>query len=412
MTKKRIIIAGGGFGGITAALTLAREKKLLTRHGYEIVLIDRHHHQLFTPALYEIAALPKEMGRDGELKSFMLIPFSEIFERGDVTTVCDEIVDINFSKKELTLKKDGSLGFEFLVLALGSETNYFNIPGLKDYSFPLKTFDDAIRLRNKIESSVQKSGHLKIAVGGAGASGVELIAEFVNFVCAIKEKENKNNICDVEYVLIEAGPEILAGLPKKAITLSRMRLEKLGVAIRVRSAISSVSAQEITYADKTKETFDILVWTGGVRGPELLEKLNLPLTPKGAIAINEYLRVGNEKTIYAIGDNSSMLNPKTDKLLPWTVPIAESQGRITAKNIILQILNLAPKKFVPLKEYPFVLAIGEKYAIADLVLFRISGILGWIIKQLVELRYLLFILSPRKAIIAWVRAVRVYSSND
>lgn len=409
---KRILIAGGGFGGITAALTLAKEKTFLEQNGYEVILIDRHHHQLFTPALYEIAAIPRETNSDPKLKAAMLLPFSDILKKPGFSSIWDEVIGLDPEKKELLLEKTGGLKFEYLILALGSETNYFNIPGLKEHSFPLKTFDDAIRLRNKIEDAVQKKDHVRIAVGGAGASGVELAAEFVNFVCDIKEQVSPGNLCSVEFLLIEAGPEILAGFPKNAIAKTRKRLQNLGVTIKTNAAIASVTAEELTYAAGTKENFDILIWTGGVRGPGVFEKMPLQKNPKGVIPVNEYLQTHEAPYIYAIGDNSGMINPKTEKPLPWNASVAESQGKITAKNIIRRIRNKKLKKFIPLKNYPFLLAIGRKYAIANLIFFSISGFIGWTIKQLVELNYLLFVLPFKKALTAWIRAVKIYSSND
>ncbi|OHA13944.1 MAG: hypothetical protein A3G49_01750 [Candidatus Sungbacteria bacterium RIFCSPLOWO2_12_FULL_41_11] len=107
-----------------------------------------------------------------------------------------------------------------------------------------------------------------------------------------------------------------------------------------------------------------------------------------------------------------MINPKTGKPLIWNVPVAEAEGRIAAKNILRSITGKPLKKFTPAKKYPFILTIGKKYAIADFVYFKFCGFTGWFAKQLVELRYLLFILPPQKAIRTWLLAIRYYTSND
>ena len=159
MPKKRIIIAGAGFGGVTAALTLAKNLGRLARE-YEIILLDRHHHQLYTPALYEIAAISSENAPDPALKSATLIPIADIAAGKPITILCDELVGLKAAERKLILQKSGELEYEFLVLALGSETNYFAIPGLKEHSFPLKTCDDAVRLRNKIEDLEYKIASL------------------------------------------------------------------------------------------------------------------------------------------------------------------------------------------------------------------------------------------------------------
>ncbi|MBI2053362.1 MAG: FAD-dependent oxidoreductase [Candidatus Sungbacteria bacterium] len=177
--KKHIIIVGAGFGGLRTALTLARHAPRKTE--YEIILVDRHRHHIYTPALYEVAAIPREYFNDKSLVSSILIPISEIIQGLPIRFIPDEVIGHDAADQSLILRDCGKLPYEYLVLALGSETNYFNIPGLAEASLPLKTCDDASLLRNKIETALKEKPSLKIVVGGAGASGVELIAELVNF---------------------------------------------------------------------------------------------------------------------------------------------------------------------------------------------------------------------------------------
>lgn len=411
--KKNIIILGAGFGGITAALSLAKKKRALG-DDYEIILIDRHHHQLYTPALYEIASIPQENIADIALKTSVLIPLTDIAVGKPVTVLADEIVGLAPEKQEVLLQNNGALPYAFCVVALGSETNYFGIQGLKKHSFPLKTFDDAARLRNAIEELVKKNDGMKIVVGGAGASGVELAAEFVNFICDIKEKIlDGKKVCNVEFLLVEASPEILPGFDKKTVQKAKRRLARLGVRIKTSATINAVEEKEIIFKNGERESYDILCWTGGVRGPAILSQFGLPLSPRGALEIDETLRAkGGNGSLFAIGDNASFINPKTGKPLVWNVPVAEAEGRLVAKNILHAIQQKPLCRFVPFKKYPFILAVGKKYAIADLVVVRISGFLGWFLKQLAELRYLLFILPIKKAITTWLRGERYFMSND
>ena len=412
MEKKKIVIAGAGFGGITAALKLA--KKIGRLNEYEIILIDHHHHQLYTPALYEIAAIPRETAPGASLKSSILIPIADIIVGRPIQFICDEIVGIDVAKKKISLLKTGEITFEFLVLALGSETNYFDIPGLKENSLVLKTYNDAVKLRNKIEEAIKNRDGMKIVVVGGGASGVELIAEFVNFICALqKEVFKKENLCKVEFVLLEAGPKILGGFEPWITKKASHRLLKLGVQVKTGKTINSVDGRSLKLKDDDAESYDVLIWTGGVKGPAVLQKFGLPLSNKGALVVNDYLEVPSEDgKIFAIGDNSSLINPQTGKALPWNVPVAESEGRIVAKNILCSISGRPLKPFVPLKKYPYILAVGGGYAISDLVFVRFSGFLGLAVKALVELRYLLFILPLGKALQTWFRALKYYSSND
>ena len=412
MIKKHIVIVGAGFGGVTAALKLEWlfKKK---RQEYEIILVDRHHHQLYTPTLYEIASIPREMNEEEYLKSSILIPISDIIGVRAITFICDECIGFDVSQKTITLRQLGALSYEFLILALGSETNYFNIPGLQQYSFSLKTFDDAMKLRNNIQDAAKTKEGYRIVIGGAGATGVELAAEFVNFICSIQKQSSVHTLCNVEFLLVEAAPDILSGFDPSIVKKVRTRLERLGVRIKTNSSISRVSADIMEFRSGEREQYDILIWTGGVRGPSLFSACGLPLSAKGSLHVNEYLQIAqNRSNIYAIGDSCSFVHPVTGKPLAWNVPAAEAEARHAAVNIARIIAAKDPLPFRPAKKYPFVLAVGSKYAIADLVFARFSGLLGWIIKQLVGLRYLMRILPLSKACKIWWRSLTVSRAND
>ncbi|TSC78174.1 MAG: NADH dehydrogenase [Parcubacteria group bacterium Gr01-1014_33] len=412
--KKNIVIVGAGFAGITAALSLdAQLKKSPEKDSFQIILIDRHHHQLYTPALYEIASIPREYARDMPLISSLLLTLSQIVQKTDIVLLCDEFIDMDTENKKIMLKEKGDLPYSTLVLALGAETNYFDIPGLEQWCIPLKTADDAVRLRNAIENTLKEKGDLKIVIAGAGASGVELAAEFVNYVCMLKEKIlPSKKICNETILLIEASPEILPGFDAHIAELAKKRLQKLGVHIKTGTRITEVEEHSIIFKTGEKESYDILIWTGGVKGPTTLATLGLSLSPKGSLLTDEYLRVKNTYLCYAIGDNTAFTDPRTGKLLPWVVPVAEAEARHTAKNIMREISGKPLRPFRPLKRYPFVLAIGKKYAIADLIFFQCWGALGWIAKIFIELRYLLFLLPAKTAFRIWQRHVQLYRTND
>lgn len=408
--KKNIVILGAGFGGITAALKLAGINTL--QKNYKIILLDKHHHQLYTPTLYEIASIPRQNAGVTLLKSSILIPLEDVVQNKSIEFVCGELKNLNKESKKVLLEDGREISYEFLIFALGSETNYFNIPGLKRYSLPLKTFEDAIKLRNAIEDLLGVKENIHIVVGGAGASGVELVAEFVNFICTLKRGLNLPKVCKVHFTLAESSQDILPGFDRWIVDKTKIRLAELGIKIKTQTTIVMLDQKEITFRDGTKESYDMLIWTGGVRGPEILKKLDLPLSNAGSLIVDEFLHVLGNKKIYAIGDNSSFINPRTQKPLVWNVPVAEAEGRLVAKNIKRAILGKGEKKFVPLKKYPFILAVGKKFAIADFVSIRFTGIWGWFAKQLIELRYLLFILPPYSALKTWWKNMEVSNLND
>lgn len=413
MTKKNIVIAGGGFGGISSALHLNRAFKRNPNlsNKYQIILVNNHHSHLYTPALYEIAAIPQGEHALKYVKSSITIPLADIFYKTSVEWRERTITRVNREAKTLAFDNDELLPYDYLTLALGAETNYFSIPGAEQYSFPLKTFADAIKLRDRIQFLIEdETTNFQIVIAGGGATGVEVAAEFENFICALRDIYRPSKECRIGVMIIEAGPEILGGFHSTIVRKARSRLERIGVEVRTGVPVREVQKETIVLADGASIAYSILIWAGGVKASRVLETLGLPLTKKGSLPVNEYLAADDR--VFAIGDNSAFTSPWTGEVLPWNVPIAEDEARIVAKNLIAEIMGNKKVPFTPWKQYPFILALGRKYAIADFVYFRLSGRLAWAAKLLVELRYLAFILPFAEALSTWWKYVQVSGSND
>ncbi len=407
-SPKSIVVAGAGFGGLTTALRL--ESSLRAHPDWRIILIDRHPYHLFTPALYEISAIPREGAPLAALKTALAIPIREIIADRRMTFVEGHIAAIDISLRRVALQDGRMISYAILVLALGSETNYFGIPGLQEHAHPLKTFDNAVKIRNRIEDLVAEKSSLRVVVGGAGAAGVELAGEFSNFLCHLEERLGAGRECSAEIVLVEAAEEILPGFDPWVVRTAAGRLEKLGVKIKTKTRIVAVTPDEIQCQGAPSIPYDLLIWSGGVTGCPLYQTLGLPLTDKKTPAVNEFLEA--RPNVFVVGDGAGFIDPRTGSLLPWNVPVAEAQARYLAKNIIRRIRGMPPRQFRPLRRYPSILAVSKKYAIADLVFMRFSGFTGWIAKILAELRYLLFLLPIRKAFNRWRRNVILYAKND
>lgn len=409
--RKNIVILGAGFGGITALIKLRRGlKRKGLFHQYNLVLISKSAQHLYTPALYEIAAIPKGEADAVCLKSTVCIQIEDIIGRfPGIRCIGEAAQSLDPRSRRIALESGNFVSFEYAVIALGAETNFFNIPGLEEYSYPIKTFEDAVRLRNVTEELMrEKKAALRIVVGGAGATGVELSAEFVNYLSYLRAKLGERGADEI--TLLEASPEILSGFNFGIIARARRRLGTLGVNIITAAAIKEASASELKLADGRIIPHDLLIWSGGVRPAAVLKNFNIPLDPRGRVTVNQFLEASPR--IYAVGDCVSFINPETGKPVSGNVPVAEQEARLAAKNIIADILGETKKSFRPFASYPFILAVGGKYAVTDLVIVKFFGFLGWVAKQLVELRYLLFILPWQKAFRMWVRAVYYSTAND
>lgn len=412
-TKKHIVIAGGGFAGISTALYLDRHFKRNPEieADFDIVLINNHHSHLYTPALYEIAAVPQGEHTLKYVKASVAIPLADIFFDTMVDWIEDEITGFDRDKKTVLLSTGKNISYEYLVLALGGETFYFNVPGAKEHSLPLKTFADAIKLRDRLQAVIDEDAkQVKIIIAGAGASGVEVAAEFENFICMLEDLKGRGRTCKAKIILAEAGPEILPGFDEWTVKKARTRLESLGVSILTNTQITAVDPKAVTLKDGSTLTYDILVWAGGVKAASVLAALKLPLSPKGGVIVNQHLET--EDGIIAVGDNAAFTDSATGKPLPWNVPVAEAEAHVAAHNIIAAILLKPKKAFSPTKQYPFILAVGQKYAIANLVFAQISGFPAWCLKQIIQLKYLIFILPFLEALLTWWKYLRVSASND
>lgn len=405
---KNIIVIGSGFAGITALIALwrlLRRRKHLGR--YILILVSKTPYHLYTPALYEMAAIPRDEAGAFVLKNAIAIPLERILKHlPGVRFVGGTVSALDPRNRRIMLDGGGTLDFEYLVIAMGSETNFFGIPGLEEHSTPIKKFDDAIRLRNRIQTLADAGEPFRIMVGGGGATGVEVAAELAKYLHCLDEKKP----CRASITLLEAGPEILSGFQPSIVASAKKRLKKLGIEVTAGAPIREVKDRKLVLADNRTLPFDILVWSGGVRPPKVVEKFGLALDSRGGIAVKSDLEAA--PGIYAAGDCAGFVHPETKRPLPWNVPVAEAEARLAARNIVADIEKTPRRNFEPLRAYPFILAVGGKFALTDLVLVKFFGFLGWILKQIVELRYLFFVLSPKHAIGMWLRTVYYSTKND
>ena len=361
------------------------------------------------------------------MNASIAIDIKDIVNGKKIEFINDHITEIGVGTKNIKTASN-QLNYEYLVLALGSETNYFNIPGAREYGFPLKTLGDAIKLREKIDTffypvreySMTKFSNgvysptktdIEIIIGGAGLTGVEIAGEFSHSLEKIKKLHRRQDIL-IKITLIEANPRILNGMPEKIATTAEKRLKKLGVKIVTNAKIKEATKKFITYEQNgniQNIPYSVFVWTAGIKTNKLLEELNIPEDHKNRIIVNEFMEATND--IFAIGDIAVNLAAKNPA--PGTAYMAEKEGKIAAENIRVKITKKKTvKSFIAPANYPFVVPIGGKFAIAHIKKITIKGYLGWIIKILVELNYLLSILPIRKAVKKWIKTIKIIIKND
>lgn len=413
------MIVGGGFGGVKTALELSRK---LSSKKANITLIDRNNYHLFLPSLYELASayIVKTDPYQLKLRKTVSIPYEDIFKDTGVKVVQAQVEKIDLAKKEVITGGDAVFSYDHLVLGFGVETDTFGIPGAMEYTYKFKGIDEALFLNQRMLELYKKAANgrhslpIKFIVAGAGFNGIELAGELAG--CA----ENIKNACGlhhgcIDIQLIEAGPQILPMINDKERQIIRRRLEKIGIKILESSPIKEVGPNFVKIGEGGEKIFtDFIVWTGGVRASSFLQNITgLKLDAKGKVVVNPSLQAEGREEVWALGDNTVFLDPATQKPIPGLASVAIDQGAVIAENI--KRIVLGEKKLETYHpEYGiWVAPVGGKFAVAHLnKSLTISGVPGWIIRQLVNLKYFLGILPVSRALSLMAEETEIFIKND
>lgn len=421
---KTILILGGGFGGLKAARELGKRK------GAEVVLVDRVKHHLYTPLLYEVASGCMTDGgmRGGmELAAGATVSFEKLLkECCGVGFVQGEVARIDPTDSMIELATGTKLPYHSLIVALGSETDYYGISGLKENSYALKTRADALLIRQRIQEFIEKKRRreevqIQIVVGGGGATGVEFSAELA--MC-FRRMVRLGQLSDGDWsvTLIEASPRLLGMLKPEVSDLVLRRLAKLGVKVLRDTCIKRATAKGVVLAPRplkpgesveslvcdfrseSEKRFeaDVIIWTGGVRSNAIVATTGLPLDPKGRLIVDDKMRVKGSKNIFAIGDCASLVDPKTKRPVPQLAQSAIEMADVAAQKVsIFKFHN-----------YSAIIPLGAKNAVAVVGKFVLTGPLGWCLRQAADLRYYMSILPLGAALHFWWHGAKEFSKND
>lgn len=422
LPQKRIVILGAGFAGLRTALLLS--KKLRHRRDIQIILVDERDTHVYTPDLYEIAtAYNKKITQEclTLLKESVATPFSKIVFSGHVEMIRDRVIAIHPASLRLglELKNRGALSFDYLILTLGSVTNYYNIPGLTQFSYPLKTLTDALAICCHLDiyfhTLWKKETKKKVAivVGGGGATGVEFVCELPGYIDKLCRKYDYPRE-HVEIIVVEGSGQ-LTGQGEKVTNFILKRFSKLRI-----KAILSTFIKEVTVNTLTAETAgqgksqvpcDILIWTGGVMPHPLIRESFPEVAKNGALPVNAFLQHEKFSNIFAAGDNAFFLDQKSGKPIPMLAQIAVQQAKTLAHNMAAEIEGSPKKPFMPSIK-GVIIPLGGKYALLKKGNFIFTGLHIWFLQRLVDLVYLLRILPFRYAVKKWVHDTNVFVEND
>lgn len=393
-TPKRILIIGGGFGGIAAALTLEKHNQ----SKLEVTLVSNTSHFEYHAALYRVVT--------GRSPLEVCIPLSEILNPKKTTVVKDTIEKINLVKQVATGKDSDKYPYDFLIFAVGSKTSYFSIPGLKEHSFTLKTIDDALRLKRHLhqlfeEAAVSKSRKpLDIIVAGGGATGVELSAELATYTKKLARQHSLSPSL-VTIDLFEASSRLLPTLHLSSSVIAEKRLRSLGVNIFVNSPIQRKDVESV-YLEQMKIRTKTVIWTAGNTSNELAEQSGFTLNHYGRIEIRPTLQSKDSDTVFVIGDAAA-----TE--YSGMAQTAIRDGEFVAKQIIRQINNNDLQTYQAKIPY-YSIPIGPGWALLEAPDGELTGKLGWMFRRFIDFKFFQSILPASIAYRAFQEGRKIYET--
>ena len=386
-TKKRVVVLGGGFAGLECVRRL--ESYFMREFDIEIVLVSEDNFLLFTPMLPQVAS--------GMIETrHIIMPIRALIEK--TIFYEDRVRNIDPFGKIVTLsgtseKRGISLHYDFLVIALGSQTNFFGLTNVEEHAYTMKTLNDAMILRNRIidmleqaeneTNPILKKSLLTFVVVGAGFAGIETAGELIDFVLDARKYYPHISKQDIRVVVLEALSSILPGFSEKLAKFAYEKLIQRGIDIRLDTVVTSFDGTEVLVKSlENRENKNIeaiqtktLVWTAGVTPVDTI-KNSIFKTEKGKIIVNEFLELPDFPSVFAIGDCCQTIDPSTKKPYAPTAQLAEAHAKIAAHNLYALIRNKQKKNF-EYKSKGQMAIIGKRSGIASVFGMNIHGFLAW-----------------------------------
>lgn len=395
--RKKVVVIGAGFGGITIA-------KAFKNKNVDVRLIDQNNYHNFQPLMYQIAT-------GGLEPDSIAYPVRRIFRGYDnVTFRMANVIAVNPKTKELSTTI-GTISYDYLVIATGSQNNFFNFEPIKDELLTLKSIPDALNLRSYIFQNLEKAlakkdkepldEILNIAIVGGGPAGLELAGALAEMKKHVLPKDFPDlDISKMSINLYEASPNLLNAMSKQASEKSLLYLTKLGVNVNLNSRVSSYENNKLQIGDNSFYT-DTVIWTAGVKAAPIEGLPKEAIIGGNRIAVDVYNQVIQTKDVFAIGDVAAHISEEDPKGLPMLAPVAQQQGNHLAKNIIRLANNKDLEPFV-YNNKGVMATIGRKKAVVDLPKFKFQGTFAWLVWMFIHIMSLVGFKNKLSAFIGWM----------
>lgn len=377
---KKVLIAGGGFGGIVAARQLAKNQ------GLEVTLITDSEFFRYCPSLYRVVT--------GYLRRQAIMHIRDLVP-DNIEVVVDKVTLIDRALRTLRTESGKTHQYDYVILSLGVVTSYFGISGLEQYSYGIKSIEDINKLHEHLHGQITSSGELDknyIVVGG-GPTGVELSAGLSAYLRTIAKKHRiKRHKVNIE--LIEAAPRILPSMHPTISKKATKRLRKLKVKVSVDSKVEGETASSLVVSGRSIPT-QTVIWTAGVANHPFYKNNEdqFELSKRGKVVVNEHLQV--DKHVFVIGDNA-------ETTYSGMAQTAVHQGHYAAHALSLMAVDITPKAYAP-KTPAYVVPVGRNWAVMQWGLIKTGGMMAGMMRRFADLIGYADVMSWSKAVSLWTR---------
>jgi NADH:ubiquinone reductase (H+-translocating) len=377
MNKPKVVILGGGFGGLTAARALTKTA--------DVTVVDRHNFQTFLPLLYQVSTA-------GLAADHVAYPIRGALRKTGAKFRMASPISIDHKNKQVKLDSSELLDFDHLIIALGSTTADFGIPGVTEFALGMKSVHEALTIRAEVMRRFEDlcrfedNTRLTISVVGGGPTGVEMAGALAELVRGPLKSDQANAAAHIDVQLLEAGDRLLPPFSPSLSARTKKDLEKIGVNVKLNSAVKAIEHRKIILKDGTVLQSEITVWAAGVQGSPAMQQLNLPVVGN-RLSVAPTLQIKNYPNIWALGDIAGALG-KDGRPLPMVAPVAIQQGKFIAKQID-RIINGKELKSFSYLDKGSMATIGRNKAVVEVKGLKLTGTIAWLTWLWLHLFYLL-----------------------
>jgi len=397
--KPRIIIIGGGFGGLEIAKALRGLKA-------QVVLFDRYNHHTFQPLLYQVAT-------SGLETSSIVFPFRKRF--ANYTDFYFRLGEVNLIKPEEKCIETsiGSVKYDYLVIATGAATNFYGMSEVEKNAHPMKTITDSIKLRNRILRNLEMAlltddrevmnSLMDFVIVGGGPTGVELAGALSELKRNVFPKDYKElDMTNMDIHLVDSGPRLLNAMSEKASAKALEYLERMGVKVHLNCAVKSYDGYEVLFNTGERLISRTLIWAAGVKGNPINGLRAESITRGNRLNVDEFNRVKGYENIFAIGDVALMEGDAAfPKGHPQMAQPAMQQGKLLARNI-RNMINKKPLKPFRYKDMGSMATVGRNKAVVDLKAFKFQGLFAWYVWMFIHLISIIGFKNKVLTLLSWI----------